>query len=82
MRTHLDGDSTCFYLLESVKEGSRMHFEGAQLGVLYERMVVVRDGIASAHKRIARKLISAAKSASRMTRNFKQQINAVKMLGD
>jgi hypothetical protein len=69
-------------LLESVKEGSRTHFEAAQLGVLYERICEVRDKIASAHKRIGRKLISAAKSTSRMTRNFKQQINAVKMLGD
>ncbi|CAN1516929.1 hypothetical protein MCEORH2_01004 [Methylophilaceae bacterium] len=82
MRTHLDGDSTCFYLLESVKEGARTHFEGAQLGVMYEKILEVRGDIAIAHKRIARKLISAAKSTSRMTRNFKQQINAVKMLGD
>jgi hypothetical protein len=69
-------------LLESVKEGSRAHFEGAQLGVLFERVSMIRDDLASAHKRIASKLISAAKSTSRMTRSFKQQINVVKMLGD
>ena len=82
LRDCLREDATCFYLLESVKEGSRTHFEGAQLGVLYEMILEVRGEIASAHKRIRRKLISAAKSASRMTRSFKQQINAVKMLGD
>lgn len=75
-------DATCFYLLESVKEGARTHFEAAQLGVLYERICEVREDIASAHKRIGRKLISAAKSASRMTRSFKQQINVVKIVGD
>ncbi len=82
LRGFLREDATCFYLLESVKEGARSHFEAAQLGVLYERICEVREDIASAHKRIARKLISAAKSASRMTRSFKQQINVVKMLGD
>jgi hypothetical protein len=82
LRGFLREDATCFYLLESVKEGAGTHFEGAQLGILYERILNVREEIASTHKRIGRKLISAAKSASRMTRSFKQQINVVKIVGD
>lgn len=40
MRTCLNFDATCYYLLESVKDGARTHFELAQLGMLYERILV------------------------------------------
>ena len=76
LRVCLREDATCFYLLESVKEGAGAHFEGAQLGMLYESILTVRVDISSAHKRISRKLISAAKSSSRMTRVFK--LNEIK----
>jgi hypothetical protein len=76
LRTYLDDDATCFYLLESVKEGARTHFEGDWLGMMYERILVVRESIVTAHKRIGRKLESAAKTTSRMTRVFK--LNEIK----
>ena len=76
LRGCLREDATCFYLLESVKEGAGTHFEGAQLGMLYESIILVRADISSAHKRIGRKLESAAKTTSRMTRVFK--LNEIK----
>jgi hypothetical protein len=64
-------DSTCFYLLESVKDASKTHFELAQLGVMYERICEVRDDICTTHKRISKKVEAAKNSGSRMARRFK-----------
>lgn len=63
-------DSTCFYLLESVKDTSATHFELAQLGVLYERICEVRDDICTTHKRISNKVKAAKNSGSRIARKF------------
>ncbi|CAM8376515.1 hypothetical protein MCECIE61_00633 [Candidatus Methylopumilus planktonicus] len=63
-------DSTCFYLLESVKDTSTTHFELAQLGVLHERICEVRDDICTTHKRISNKVKAAKNSGSRMARKF------------
>ena len=64
-------DSTCFYLLESVKDASKTHFELAQLGVMYERICEVREDICTTHKRISSKVEAAKNSGSRMARKFK-----------
>lgn len=63
-------DSTCFYLLESVKDASKTHFELAQLGVMYEKICEVRGDICTIHKRISNKVEAAKNSSSRMARRF------------
>ena len=63
-------DSTCFYLLESVKDASKTHFELAQLGEMYERICEIRDDICTTHKRISNKVEAAKNSGSRMARRF------------
>ena len=72
-RTCLAEDSTCYYLLESVKRGSKTHFQVAQLGELYERVVKVRGAIAKHFKRIASKLSLAKKTSSRMSKKLNKQ---------
>ena len=69
-RVYFSEDPTCYYLLESVKEGSHRHFHGAQLEVLYESIVRVRGDIAEHFKRIGKKMESAKKTSSRMTRKI------------
>ena len=69
-RVHHSADPACYYLLESVKEGSQRHFHGAQLEVLYESIVNVRGDIAERFKRIGKKMELAKKTSSRMTRKF------------
>jgi hypothetical protein len=64
-------DSTCFYLLESVKDASKTHFELAQLEVMYQKICEVRDSICNTHKRISKKVEASKKSGSRMARKFK-----------
>lgn len=89
-RSNLRDDSTCFYLLESVKDGARTNFEGAQLGMMYERILTVRGDIESSNKRIKSKLESAEKSTSRMKRKFiattnevvEEEVNKLEVLGD
>jgi len=71
LRVLCNEDSTCFYLLESVKDASATHFELAQLGVMYERIYEVRDDICTTHKRISNKVEAAKNSGSRMARKFK-----------
>ncbi len=63
-------DPTCFYLLESVKDASKTHFELAQLGVMYVKICEVRDDICTTHKRISNKVKAAKNSGSRMARRF------------
>lgn len=63
-------DPTCFYLLESVKDASKTHFELAQLEVMYERIREVRNDICTTHKRLAKKVEAAKNSGSRMARRF------------
>jgi hypothetical protein len=70
-RVNLVEDSTCYYLIESVKEGAQTHFERALLGQLYQVIVHVRADISKHFKRIEKKLKAAAKTSSRMQRNFK-----------
>ena len=72
-RAHLEDDSVCFYLLESVKRGAKKRFEGDQLYQLYETIVRVRSAINNSHKRIARKLNSSKTTSSRMTKNIKRK---------
>jgi len=69
-RVYFSEDSTCYYLLESVKEDSQMHFHGAQLEELYESIVNVRGDIAERFKRIGSKMELAKNTSSRMTRKF------------
>ncbi len=71
LRVLCNEDSTCFYLLESVKDTSKTHFELAQLEVIYRRICEVRDDICNAHKRISKKVEAAKNSGSRMARRFK-----------
>lgn len=70
-RVNLVEDSTCYYLIESVKEGAHTHFERALLGELYQVIVRVRDDISKHFKRIGKKLEAAAKTSSRMQKKFK-----------
>lgn len=77
-------------MLESVKDGARTNFEGAQLGMMYERILTVRGDIESSNKRIKSKLESAEKSTSRMKRKFiattnevvEEEVNKLEVLGD
>ena len=69
-RSMLNEDKTCFYLLESVKEGAKQRFYDAQQGELYEAIVMATPAILSRHSRIKSKVESAAKSGSRMARKF------------
>ena len=71
LRVLRNEDSTCFYLLESVKDNSKTHFELAQLGVIYKKICEVRDDICNTHKRISKKVEAAKNSGSRMARRFK-----------
>ena len=71
LRVLCNEDPTCFYLLESVKDGSKTHFELAQLGVIYKKICEVRDDICITHKRISKKVEAAKNSGSRMARRFK-----------
>ena len=64
-------DSICYYLIESVKEGAKTHFERALLGELYQVIVRVRGDISKHFKRIKKKLDAAAKTPSRMEKKFK-----------
>jgi hypothetical protein len=64
-------DPVCYYLIESVKEGSPVNFERALLGELYQVIVRVRGDISKHFKRIKKKLDAAAKTTSRMERKFK-----------
>ena len=70
--THLDEDSVCYYLIESVKDISRTHFQGDQLIQMLEIIDSVRDRISDRHSRISRKLKSAKNSESRMARRIKK----------
>ena len=70
LRVLCNEDSTCFYLLESVKDASATNFELAQLGVIYERICEVREDICTTHKRISNKVEAAKNSSSRMARKF------------
>ncbi len=63
-------DSTCFYLCESVKHGSRALFEGAGLGELYEAIHRATPDIVDRHTRIRRALERAKQTGSRMARRF------------
>ena len=69
-RSNLKEDSTCFYLLESVKDGAQSIFLTAQLEELYEVIVSRREAILFAYKRISSKLDAAKKSGSRMARKI------------
>lgn len=69
-RSNHKEDSTCFYLIESVKHDAEAHFKVAQLGELYELICHVRSDISIRHNRIAAKLESAKKTGSRMIRKF------------
>ena len=64
-------DSTCYYLIESVKDGAQTNFERALLREMYQVIVKVRGDISKQFKRIANKLAAAAKTPSRMERKFK-----------
>ena len=64
-------DSTCYYLIESVKAAAQTHFERALLGELYQVIVRVRGDISKHFKRIKNKLDAATKTPSRMERKFK-----------
>lgn len=70
-RIHQREDSTCYYMIESVKDNAKTNFEGALLGELYQVIVTVRDDISKHFKRIGKKLEAAAKTPSRMQKNFK-----------
>ena len=63
-------DPTCFYLSESVKDGSQALFQGAGLGELYEVMHRVTPAIAKQHPRIKRALERAQQTGSRMARRI------------
>lgn len=69
-RVNLVEDSTCYYLIESVKDGAKTHFERALLGEFYQLIVGVRGDISKHFKRIEKKLEAAAKTPSRMTRKL------------
>ena len=69
-RACLPEDSACYYLIESVKDGAKTHFEEAQLEELYECITKVREDIAKHFKRIAKKMQLASKTSSRMARKF------------
>jgi hypothetical protein len=71
LRVLCNEDSTCFYLLESVKDASKTHFQVAQLGHMYDRICEVRDDICTTHKRLSKKVEASKKSSSRMARRFK-----------
>lgn len=70
-RVNHEDDPTCYYLIESVKEGSQVNFERALLGELYQVIVRVRGDISKHFKRIEKKLEAAEKTPSRMERKFK-----------
>jgi hypothetical protein len=65
-----NGDSTCYYLTESVKRGAGAVFEGAGLGLLLQQIVAARQSIIDTHPRIKIALQRASLSGSRMTRKF------------
>lgn len=69
-RSNLKEDSTCFYLIESVKHGAETHFQGAGLGQLLTVIVRARSDITATHKRIATKLEAARLTGSRMARKI------------
>jgi len=71
LRALCNEDATCFYLLESVKDASKTHFEVAQLVEMYKRVCEVRGDICNTHKRISNKVEASKNSGSRMTRKFK-----------
>jgi hypothetical protein len=72
-RVLLSNDTTCFYLLESVKEGARANFEGPGWGWLHAAMVEATPAISARWGRIRNKLCDAAKTGSRMKREFPQE---------
>ncbi len=69
-RVVLNADAVCFYMLEAVKDGAQERFEGAGLGTLYRRVVVVSPLMQVRFGRIRRKVADAAKSGSRMGRRI------------
>ena len=72
-RSHLEDDSVCFYLLESVKKGAKKRFEGDQLQEVYGKIVEVRSAIQNNYKRIAKKLQLSKNTTSRMIKKFKSK---------
>jgi hypothetical protein len=70
-RTNTNEDTTCYYLIESIKSGAEERFKRAQLEGMYQLIVSIRGDISSCFKRIARKLQLASKTSSRMERRFK-----------
>jgi hypothetical protein len=63
-------DPTCFYLCESVKDGSQALFQGAGLEELYESIHSVTPAIVDRHPRIRKALERAKQTGSRMARRF------------
>jgi hypothetical protein len=70
-RVLLHDDPTCFYLLESVKKGAKANFMAPGWGWLYEAMVEATPAISARWGRIKNKLSDAAKTGSRMKREFR-----------
>jgi len=68
LRSHLNGERVCFYLTEAVKDRAPANFAGVRLSALYKVVLPRIPDIISRHRIIARAMLSAAKSAPRMTR--------------
>lgn len=62
-------DSTCMYLLESVKDGAEARFEASQLAEVYKTIAVVSDEIFSQFSHIKNKADKARFTKSRMLGN-------------
>jgi hypothetical protein len=69
-RLNNNEDPTCFYLCESVKDGSQALFQGAGLEELYEAIHSVTPAIVDRHPRIKNALERAKRTGSRMARPF------------
>jgi len=66
LRSHLNGEPTCFYLREFVKQGGIARLRGCIPKEMLEQIAEVIPKIKSRHGDINRRLESAAKTGSKI----------------
>ena len=66
LRTHLKGESVCFYLREYVKQGGIARLRGYIPREMFKQIALVLPYIKSRHGNIKRRLENAAKTGSKI----------------
>ncbi len=63
---HLKGEPVCFYLLEYVKPGAKLRFQGSTAKKLYQRIQIVHPKVIARYGPLRRALTRAAQTGPRM----------------